>query len=368
MGELSNRFCESPWTYCEITAGGGIYVCCPAWTNGKAIGNIFENSFEEVWNSAIAQSFRRGIFDGTYSECDKQKCPKILDNRLPTFEEAKRSWQAQLITDVIDNRRTVATRGPVSVKLCYDASCNLTCPSCRNELIIAKKEEQEKLDAIRDSFILPLLKDTQVLILSGDGDPFASNHYRDIIRLTKEFTSLKLAFHTNGVLFDEKAWNDLHLENRVAKVQISIDAATPETYAYVRRGGDFGRLMKNIHFLVSKRDSSKGFKEIDLLFVVQARNYREMPAFIRLAQELGINAVEFIPIDYWLQSGMNEDGYKKAKIWDRLHPEYPNLIEVLKDEIFRSPIVRLGGLDAIIRSEQPPEVRVSKAGIERVAE
>ncbi|MGD0635785.1 MAG: SPASM domain-containing protein [Beijerinckiaceae bacterium] len=366
MGDFSGKFCSNPWTYCEIFGGGGVYICCPAYVHGKAIGNIFHNSFEEIWNSAQAQLFRKGVLDGSYCACDMQRCPGALTGTLPTHAEARGSWLADFVNDAIDNNRIIAARGPATVKLCYDASCNLMCPSCRNELMIAKKDEQAKLNEIRDKFILPLLKDTKVLSLSGDGDPFASNHYRDVMRMTYGvLPDLKIALHTNAVLLDERAWEDCHLEGRTVNVQVSVDAARAETYAWVRRGGDFERLKRNLRFISEKRRSSEGLGTFDILFVVQSHNYREMREFVELGRDLNVDTVHFALIDHW-ERGMDSAAYKNAKIWDKRHPEYADFIEVLKDPILNDPIVNLGGAAALLRDEALPELRIGAGVIARV--
>src|SRR5271156_1705952 len=125
----AHKFCDNPWTYCEIYAGGGVYVCCPAWNHNVAVGNIFYNTPDEIWNSHQAQLFRLGILDGSYSACDLEKCPKILSGSLPTVEKARLSWVGEIVSDAIDNNRLIAKHGPTVVKIGYDASCNLSCPS-----------------------------------------------------------------------------------------------------------------------------------------------------------------------------------------------------------------------------------------------
>jgi MoaA/NifB/PqqE/SkfB family radical SAM enzyme len=224
--------------------------------------------------------------------------------------------------------------------------------------MVAKKHQQDKLNLIRDKFILPFLEHAKILVMSSDGDPFASNHYRDILRLTHEkLPDLRLGLCTNAVLLDEKAWNDCFLEGRVAKVQISIDAARKQTYDIVRRGGDFDRLMRNLRFLSGKRRTSAGFEGMDLLFVVQACNFREMPEFVELGESVGADSVQFMLIDHWGRA-MESQAYRRSKIWDKLHPEYAEFVEMLKDDIFRRPIVTLGNVEAILRSEQPPELHI----------
>ncbi|MBL6457830.1 SPASM domain-containing protein [Belnapia sp. T6] len=352
------RFCENPWTYCEIYAGGGVYICCPAWNRNIPVGNIYTGTPKQIWNSYQAQQFRRGILDGSFCACDHEKCPSLIARSLPTVAEVRQTWLGSILSDAIDNRRAVAAHGPSVVKIGYDASCNLICPSCRTELMVAKKQEQERLNQIRDKFILPFLEHARILVMSSDGDPFASNHYRDILRLTYEkLPDLKIGLCTNAVLLDQRAWDDCHLEGRVVSVQVSVDAARKETYNYVRRGGDFDRLKRNLHFLSGKRRSSTGFTTFDLLFVVQACNFREMAEFVELGEAVGADSVQFMLIDHWGRA-MGADEYKHAKIWDSEHPDNADFRKILANDVFRRPIVKLGNVEAIMRSEQPPELHI----------
>jgi len=203
------------------------------------------------------------------------------------------------------------------------------------------------------------LENAKILVMSSDGDPFASNHYRDIMRLTYEqLPNLKLGLCTNAVLLDDRAWIDCHLEGRVVNVQISIDAARKETYDYVRRGGNFDRLMRNLQFLSKKRHSSTAFAALDLLFVVQACNFREMTDFVELGETVGADSVQFMLIDHWGRA-MEANLYKHAKIWDTSHPENEEFLKILTSDILRRPIVKLGNVEAIMRAEQPPELHIN---------
>jgi MoaA/NifB/PqqE/SkfB family radical SAM enzyme len=139
-------------------------------------------------------------------------------------------------------------------------------------------------------------------------------------------------------------------------VQVSIDAAEPETYANVRRGGDFKRLMRNLEFLAELRKVGK-IKRFDLLFVVQTINYLEMPDFIRLGKRLGVDSVQFMLIDHW-ERGLSYEEYVESKIWDKRHRHYADLIQLLRDPIFDDPIVHLDSVQALREDWQPPEIQI----------
>jgi MoaA/NifB/PqqE/SkfB family radical SAM enzyme len=230
---------------------------------------------------------------------------------------------------------------PDTAKLCHDSSCNLSCPSCRKEMIVADGRAQAELDRVVGDFILPLVSGATLLILSGDGDPFASRHYRAILRSTKESNpDLRIALHTNAVLCDREAWKTCRLEGRVDWADVSVDAARAETYAVVRRGGDFARLGANLEFLGGLRRQGE-IKNLRISFVVQALNFREMPAFVAWGKRIGADRVRFSLIREWSR-GLNADDFRRAKIWDEAHPRHDAFLDVLRHPLLRDPVVVLG--------------------------
>jgi radical SAM superfamily enzyme YgiQ (UPF0313 family)/GT2 family glycosyltransferase/MoaA/NifB/PqqE/SkfB family radical SAM enzyme/glycosyltransferase involved in cell wall biosynthesis len=362
--DLAAYFCGQPWTTIEIY-DGGVFPCCPAWNHNTAIGNIFTDGPQDIWNGSQAQLYRKGVLNGSFDQCDKEKCNLILDRRLSLRDEVESKHLGHVMRAAIDRQCLVMDSGPRVVKLGYDSSCNLACPSCRSKIIVADKNEQARLDGIFQQRVLPVLDNAELLLLSSDGDPFASRHYRQVLKTTAaRFPGMKLGLSTNGLLLDEKAWNDCLLEGRVAQIQLSIDAATKQTYEKLRAPGKIARLLDNLDFLSQLR-SQRRFGRLEFLFVVQATNFREMADFVRMGEKYGADAVSFLLIDQWSR-GMTGASYRLAKVWDAEHPDYAEFARLLTDPIFSSPIVQLNGLRGIREGIQPPEITVTNQGqIER---
>ncbi|MBN3038397.1 MAG: radical SAM protein [Candidatus Omnitrophica bacterium] len=57
------RFCKWPWKSCYITVDGYVTPCCLHGADPKVInfGNIFSESFEEIWNNKAYQDFRKKL-------------------------------------------------------------------------------------------------------------------------------------------------------------------------------------------------------------------------------------------------------------------------------------------------------------------
>ena len=78
----------------------------------------------------------------------------------------------------------------------------------------------------------------------------------------------------------------------VDRLEISVDAARPETYRRVRRGGELEQVLEGVRAVVRHKErSGRRFPEIKLLFLGMTDTIAEFPAFVRLAHSLGAGTV-----------------------------------------------------------------------------
>ena len=66
----NNRFCIKPYVFFEIGTDGYCYFCSRLWNDSYCIGNILEQSFQDVWNGDKAKELRQSIIDNNYKFCD----------------------------------------------------------------------------------------------------------------------------------------------------------------------------------------------------------------------------------------------------------------------------------------------------------
>src|SRR5690606_18153962 len=73
---------------------------------------------------------------------------------------------------------------------------------------------------------------------------------------------------------------------------VSLDAADPAAYEYIRVGARFDRVVRNLGLLQqAKRDAGAPLPEIHLVAVAIRRNLEELPRLVRFAHAHGIRAV-----------------------------------------------------------------------------
>ena len=338
---LGGRFCGNPFEEIEIRADGKVNTCCSAWMPAS-IGSIYQHSAAQYWNSIEAAEIRSSVLDGDFSYCSRLYCPKIVQRTLPL----KSDVTVPLHRDCIDNDLIVVDHMPRRVVLSEDRSCNLSCPSCRTNVIQLGKHATAELDQIFDTKIEPVLVDANQIKITGSGDPFGSRHFRHVLQRLSSgpVASRRIQIQTNGVLMDEKAWTDLRLEGHVSTVWVSVDAARKETYEIVRRGGSFDRLCENLHFLGKLRGEER-FDLLRLDFVVQALNFREMPEFVDFARSMGADGVHFLMLRNW--GTYTPEEYRRRNIGSPNHAEHDAFIAVLADQRLSSSFVDIGNVEEI---------------------
>lgn len=325
-----DRVCRKPFTEFQVDTRGDVYICCPSYLN-LPVGNIRTESYEAILNSPMAVKIRRSILDGTYRYCSRSACPAIRGNALQHKDDSRHDADMR---QYIDNASGVVDRAHF-VHLSIDSTCNLSCPSCRNEKIAEKPETVNwKLEAT-DNVLLPMLERADMVMMSGNGDVFMSKPCRRILERVSRQTHPRLRFEfiTNGVLFDEKMWNSYpNIHDMVASVRVSVDAATESTYASVRRGGDFPKLRSNLEFLADLHRRGV-FETFYISMVYQHENMHEMAAFAQWAQALDCTGVIFEPLLDWNAYPRGE--YDRRAVHLPSHPDHAEFRRLLDDPALR---------------------------------
>jgi pyruvate-formate lyase-activating enzyme len=308
-------------------------------------------SADAVWNSAAAVEIRRSVLDGDFRYCSRTLCSYIAAQKLPRKDD---------ITDptlrgYIDRRKMVLDDVPRMVQLNHDPTCNLACPSCRTEIIASKAEEQDTYAQAAERVILPLLErvDGQSYI-SGGGEAFASKHYRSILAALNRagYPGLHLHLITNGLLITAQRWSEYpHLPEMLDVLSVSIDAARPETYERLRRPAKWPVLMSNLE-VMSEMRRSRTIRRLQINFVVQADNYREILDFVALGKRLGVDNIWFQRLTNY--GAFDEGTFTRADVTSPRHPEHAALLEILRDPLLKQP-----GIDIEMLMPLLPEVVAS---------
>lgn len=374
LGDVSDRFCDQPFQTIATSPPSGnssgsrppLFACsCPSMLPYPLMGSGAggKMGIEDIWNGPEIQEIRRSVLEGDFTYCSRTLCAPLIKGDLPKRDDIT----DPVMRDIIDNKRTRIATAPRAILLAHDHSCNLACPSCRSKIRTIKNKARKEMDDFVDQFILSIMEDADVtLYVAGDGDPIGSKHYRKLLHSLDPIRhrGVKVSIHSNGLLVTPKEWESLaHIQHLVSSVAISIDAAEAATYEDVRRPGKWKILTSNMEFLANLRRTGK-LPELNINFVVQKKNFEQMPAFVELGQHWSADHVIFmklLPIfhpDNW-----KSDDFVANAVLDESHPDHPRFLKVLKNPILRSKEVNLYNLgfqlDAISDTDSTPNTGVT---------
>ncbi|WP_294253944.1 radical SAM protein [uncultured Sphingomonas sp.] len=338
--KLEGRFCAKPFLELHVLERS-THQCCASWLD-KSAGDLNTTDWEQVWNSESAQAVRASIHDGSYRHCNKMACPAIQSGSLPTKEAAVEHWPT--LAGLITSLETEMPAGPEDVNLAYDATCNLSCPSCRTHKVAADAATRERYSEMQERAILPMLREAKSVFITGSGDPFASKNFRQLMeRLTPDaYPDLRFRIMTNAMLFTPREWEKFPaLHARVQSLQISIDGASKHTHELLRRGARWEVMQENLRFAADLLAQGQ-VEAMYLSFTVQVDNFHEMGAAVDLADQLGVTGLYFGKMTNW--GTFSPDEYAQKAVFTPTHPQYRAFLAAMADPRLRSPRVILGNL------------------------
>jgi len=181
---------------------------------------------------------------------------------------------------------------PRSIQIECTTRCNLKCRMCEISYWTEKGGDL-KLDGLRRMIEhLPKLKRVD---LTGIGEALMNRGFFDALELLKS-RGVYITLNDNFTLMTEKAARRV-VELGVDQLFLSLDGATKATYERIRVGANFDKVVANTRRLIQiKQELRKKRPEVKVNTVVCADNYRELPAIIELAHDLGVGMVQFVNV------------------------------------------------------------------------
>lgn len=174
--------------------------------------------------------------------------------------------------------------------------CNLECIHCphpefkKSPYYAARYLDPELNARIVDEVRTAGAGLTQYIRYSSEGEPLVHPKGYDMIEYAARHSGVFVTLTTNGTIMNERRTRRL-LDSGVHMIDISIDAATPETYARVRVKGDLAVTRGNVLNLIDwARQSGSGTKVV-VSFIEQPQNRHETEAFEQFWKSHGADAV-----------------------------------------------------------------------------
>jgi MoaA/NifB/PqqE/SkfB family radical SAM enzyme len=163
---------------------------------------------------------------------------------------------------------------------------------------------------------LPDFAPPPLVFLGGLGEPLMHPQLPDMIARAKALGS-RVELITNGTLLTERLSHQL-VAAGLDMLWVSLDGASPESYADVRLGASLPKVLDNLKQF--NRARSKGHRpipEIGIAFVAMQRNIHDLPELMRLGKKLRVTRL----------SVSNVLPYTEAMCQERLYDRVLNNID-----------------------------------------
>lgn len=326
-GSLKQYKCMYPFERIELLPRGEVYTCCSGYPkHNYYIGNFYEQSFEEIWNSERALKLRYSVSNGNFEYC-MENCKWLHKENIESKADTASTNPIVERTeeDFAENwGKCRMDTLPRFITLTCDETCNLTCPTCRNAAKALRKEEAEQLYERLETVVRPMLRSCELLGALANGDLFASYALTKFYKTlsVEEFPKLKLYIITNLQLLTPQKWDEMsNLHKLPIRLGVSVDGADKVTYEKNRRGGGWEILCSNLAFIREWRKRADNKIEfLCLHFVIQENNFREIEEFVKFGEEYGADVVEFQRLGNW--GTFSDEEFRCRNVLDINHVLY----------------------------------------------
>lgn len=164
--------------------------------------------------------------------------------------------------------------------------CNLDCVTC------FRNAWQSSIGRMSDATFASILEGLAAIdpaptvYFGGIGEPLFHQHTVEWVAQVKQLGA-RVELITNGTLLTEKRSRQL-IEAGLDLLWVSIDGASPESYADVRLGAELPNVLVNLQrFRTLRKGHKSGKPQIGVAFVAMKRNIDDLPKVLRIARQLG---------------------------------------------------------------------------------
>jgi MoaA/NifB/PqqE/SkfB family radical SAM enzyme len=208
--------------------------------------------------------------------------PPDLTARLGLVEDA--SVRIEEHADSFTVSRSTASLAKVYVE--PTNVCNLHCSMCVRNVWDERPGMMSRATFTRIMEGVERVSPRPTLFFGGFGEPFAHPQFLTMLAAAKAAAGA-VELITNGTALDENACREL-VRIGVDRVWVSIDGATPESYADVRLWDALPQVTANLGRLRQLRLVTRsGLPRLGIAFVAMKRNIADLAEVVRLGKRLG---------------------------------------------------------------------------------
>ena len=248
----SKTICIYPWIHIYANPDGSVLPCCVA-DHHKHLGNVRENTLEEIWNSEKYKAIRRKMIAGERCE-ECRGCYQQEDSGIESVRQSKNRAYKEFFP-LIEKTNSDGSLDEMTLRhfdIRWSNICNFKCLSCSSTYSSKWATEDNENGANKPVYIIaggnnndalynqfePHFKDIETFYFAGGEPLLTSEHYKILEHLISiGRTDVKLEYNTNlSVLrYKNKFVIDLWKKFSNVHVNASIDSWGSRA-EYIREG------------------------------------------------------------------------------------------------------------------------------------
>lgn len=248
------------------------------------------------------------------------------DRRIDRYDWIDPAANRALGMEEYKSGTTAVTSTPAMITLETTSLCNLRCVMCPHAIDSVQRPKHLEEDLVKklDRFI----HQSSSIQLHGIGEPLISPAFWEILKMLPDATACESSINTNlTVLPGDKLERMLASELKI--VNVSLDAARPETYSKIR-GFTLETVLENIRKLVATRElKGSRYPLVYLNMTLMRSNIEELSEFVALGHQLKVDRIVLWHLNRWSPEEMSRYkvkrgdwlfDYEKEGLWN-----YPDL-------------------------------------------
>jgi MoaA/NifB/PqqE/SkfB family radical SAM enzyme len=200
-------------------------------------------------------------------------------------------------------RAEVAVRPPVCLYLEVTNRCNLLCTTCPRTY----EELEPPADMSWELFksIVDQVPDLARAVLHGVGEPMLVANLPRMVRYLKD-RGIYVLFNTNGTTLSERNGRAL-IAAELDELRVSLDASNRESFKAIRGRDYFNRIIRNVRAFRALQEREGHTKpQVSAWLTGLKETVKELPAFVKLAAEIGIKGVYLQRLVFFDQSAIGK--------------------------------------------------------------
>lgn len=241
---MSKVYCAAPWRGLHINPRGDVKTCCAGDPN--MLGNLNEQSVEEILHGPIMQEIRQTLRQGRLHEKFCQNC--IQAER---YGRSERDWHNRLNPGFDPNLVSDQDHQPVLIDVRWNITCNLSCNYCGDKC--SSKWARLKGVSVQSS-TRPYIKQVCEYLLQHQhtirqvalvgGEPLLLKENESVLDVTPDSALVNLITNLSVDLENNRIFQRLAQRPRVGW-NVSFDNVG-DRFEYVRHGGHWDLIQSNI--------------------------------------------------------------------------------------------------------------------------